>query len=83
MIKDNQQESQIRLFFLLQVQVEQENLSWLITVINEYLLRTSYDDNISVIKTASNGVAAFNIHWPITIALVYNSNSIYTWACLR
>ena len=62
MIKDNQQESQIRLFFLLQVQVEQENLSWLITVINEYLLRTSYDDNISVIKTASNGVAAFNIH---------------------
>ena len=62
MIKDNQQESQIRLFFLLQVQVEQENFSWLITVINEYLLRTSYDDNISVIKTASNGVAAFNIH---------------------
>ena len=62
MIKDNQQESQIRLFFLLQVQVEQENLSWLITVINEYLLRTSYDDNISVIKAASNGVAAFNIH---------------------
>ena len=62
MIKDNQQESQIRLFFLLQVQVEQENLSWLLTVINEYLLRTSYDDNISVIKTASNGVAAFNIH---------------------
>ena len=62
MIKDSQQESQIRLFFLLQVQVEQENLSWLITVINEYLLRTSYDDNISVIKTASNGVAAFNIH---------------------
>ena len=62
MIKDNQQESQIRLFFLLQVQVEQENLSWLITVINEYLLRTSYDDNISVIKTASNGVSAFNIH---------------------
>ena len=62
MIKDNQQESQIRLFFLLQVQVEQENLSWLLTVINKYLLRTSYDDNISVIKTASNGVAAFNIH---------------------
>lgn len=62
MIKDNQQESQIRLFFLLQVQVEQENLSWLITVINEYLLRTSYDDNISVIKTVSNGVAAYNIH---------------------
>ena len=42
--------------------MEQENLSWLITVINEYLLRTSYDDNISVIKAASNGVAAFNIH---------------------
>ena len=62
MIKDNQQESQIRLFFLLQVQVEQENLSWLITVINKYLLRTSYDDNISVIKTVSNGVAAYNIH---------------------
>lgn len=35
--------------------------SFLISVINEYLLRASYHNSITVIKTAPTGVAAYNI----------------------
>ena len=35
--------------------------SFLISVINEYLLRASYHNNVTVIKTAPTGVAAYNI----------------------
>jgi len=49
--------------------------SFLISVINEYLLRASYHNSMTVIKTASTGVAAYNIQgvtlhrafcWPVT-----------------
>ena len=35
--------------------------SFLISVINEYLLRASYRNSMTVIKTAPTGVAAYNI----------------------
>ena len=35
--------------------------SFLISVINEYLLRAAYQNTVTVIKTAPTGVAAYNI----------------------